>query len=283
MSRQLRLEFPGAIFHITGRGNARAEIFLDDADRNVFLMLLAQCVERLDWICYAYCLMDNHYHLLIETAGGNLSAGMRQLNGVYTQRFNRRHGRVGHVFQGRFKAILVERDQYLLELCRYIVLNPVRANRVREASEYGWSSYLATMGKTPAPKWLEIDWVLSQFGKDRSVARRRYGEFVAQGVGNASPWNALKGQILLGGEQFVSGLESLLKDKNGIKEFPQAQRLVNRPVLEMLFPARIKASKPLRDDRIRKACLQYGYSMAEVARETGVHYSTVSRVIKGER
>src|SRR4030042_5793823 len=127
MARPLRIEFPGAVYHVTSRGNARQTIFIDDEDRGGFLDLLSIVVERFNWICHAYCLMGNHYHLLIETPDGNLSKGMRELNGIYTQHFNRRHGRVGHVFQGRFKAILVEKDSYLLELCRYIVLNPVRA------------------------------------------------------------------------------------------------------------------------------------------------------------
>ena len=127
MTRPLRLEFPGALYHVTARGNARQGIYLDDQDRHLFLSVLSEVVGRFAWICHAYCLMDNHYHLLIETPQANLSLGMRQLNGVYTQRLNRRHARAGHVFQGRFKAILVERDAYLLKLARYIVLNPLRA------------------------------------------------------------------------------------------------------------------------------------------------------------
>lgn len=137
MARPLRLEFPGAIYHVTSRGNARNAIFLDDEDRVLFLACLGAVVTRFGWWCHAYCLMDNHYHLLIETPEGDLSRGMRQLNGVYTQRFNRRHGRAGHVFQGRFKAIVVDRDSYLLELCRYVVLNPIRAGMVSQARRMG--------------------------------------------------------------------------------------------------------------------------------------------------
>jgi len=124
--------------------------------------------------------MDNHYHLLIETPDSNLSAGMRQLNGIYTQRFNRRHGRVGHVFQGRFKAILLERDSYLLELCRYVVLNPVRAGMVDEIGQYAWSSYPSMMGDIAPPQWLHTDWLLSQFGTGRALARHRYVKFVSE-------------------------------------------------------------------------------------------------------
>ena len=162
MARPLRLEYAGALYHITARGNGRGEIFVDDEDRQRFLSALAATVIRLGWLCHAYCLMDNHYHLLIETPTASLSEGMRQINGTYTQSFNRRHGRVGHVLQGRFKAILVERESYLLELCRYIVLNPVRAGLVKEAGRYPWSSYRATAGLEAAPAGLMVDWVLSQ-------------------------------------------------------------------------------------------------------------------------
>ena len=126
MTRPLRLEYAGALYHLTARGNAQAAIYLEDSDRHLFLELLGKEVKQQRWVCYAYCLMDNHYHLLIETPEANLVSGMRRLNGVYTQAFNRRHQRVGHVFQGRYKSILVDKDSYLQELCRYIVLNPVR-------------------------------------------------------------------------------------------------------------------------------------------------------------
>jgi putative transposase len=126
VSCPLRHEYPGAVYHLTSRGNARQKIFLDDTDRKKFLDVLSQAVSRYGWLCHAYSLMDNHYHLLVETPKGNLSIGMRQLNGIYTQAFNRRHRRVGHLFQGRYKAILVQKQAHLLELCRYVVLNPLR-------------------------------------------------------------------------------------------------------------------------------------------------------------
>ena len=140
------MEYPGAIYHVTSRGNAQSDIYLDDSDRETFLITLSEVATRFGWICHAYCLMSNHYHLVIETPKANLALGMRQLNGVYTQRFNRTHHRVGHVFQGRYKAILVERDAYLLELSRYVVLNPVRAKMVNDVSQWPWSSYRATAG-----------------------------------------------------------------------------------------------------------------------------------------
>jgi putative transposase len=183
MARPLRIEFSGAIYQVTSRGNAREDIYLDDTDRAMFLGVLAEVISRFDWRCHVYCLMGNHYHWLIETPEPNLSKGMRQLNGVYTQRFNRRHGRVGHVFQGRYKAILVERDSYLKELARYGVLNPVRAKRVQHPGDWPWSSYAMTAGKAVSPVWLSTEWLLGQFGPQRERAQNAYVHFVEEGQG----------------------------------------------------------------------------------------------------
>ncbi len=171
MARPLRLEFPGAVYHITARGNGRNDIFVDDQDRQQFIAILSETVERYNWLCHAYCLMDNHYHLLIETPDPTLSKGMRQLNGVYTQAFNRSHNRIGHVFQGRFKSIIVEKDDHLLQLCRYIVLNPVRAGMVKMVEQWIWSSYNSTAWKNKMPELLTIDWVLGQFSESIMKAR----------------------------------------------------------------------------------------------------------------
>jgi len=157
MARPLRIEFEGAVYHVTSRGNAREDIFLSDSDREMFLKTLAHVVDRFGWVCHAYYLMGNHYHLMIETPQANLSRGMRQLNGIYTQRFNREYHRVGHVFQGRFKSILVEKDAYLLELSRYIVRNPVAAGMVNDVTAWPWSSYRATAGDISAPGFLRVD------------------------------------------------------------------------------------------------------------------------------
>ena len=183
MARPVRLEFPGAVYHVTARGDRQEPIFEDDGDRVAFLELLAREVEQQGWLLYAFCLMGNHYHLVLETPEPNLVRGMRRLNGVYTQTFNRRHDRAGHVLQGRYKAILVDKDSYLLELCRYVVLNPVRARMVSAVGDWPWSSYLATAGKMTCPGWLAADQVAGLFSSsDRSQARRAYVRFVAEGL-----------------------------------------------------------------------------------------------------
>src|SRR5262249_53775508 len=172
-------------------------IYRDDEDRHLFLKILQDVVTRYHWLCHAYCLMDNHYHLLIETPEGNLSEGMRQLDRHYTQGVDRRYGRVGHVLQGRFKAMLVERETSLLELCRYIVLNPVRTATVSRPEHYRWSSHRATAGLEKAPGLLTQDWVLAQFGEQRDRAERQYREFVKAGMHAPSPWANVQGQLIL--------------------------------------------------------------------------------------
>lgn len=278
MTRPLRIEFPGAIYHVTSRGNARRKIFLDDEDREAFLATLAWVVERFGWVCHAYCLMGNHFHLMIETPAANLSRGMRQLNGVYTQTFNRRHRKVGHLFQGRFKAILVERDSYLLELARYVVLNPVRAKMTKLPEGYAWSSYRATLGLDPVPSGLSIDWLLDQFAKTKSVARKRYAEFVQAGIGQRSPWPALKGQVLLGSEAFVQKMAPQLKASELVAEIPKRQRRLSRPTLKKMLAG--CDTKALRDQAMTRAHLEHGYTLAEIGREAKLHYATVSRIVK---
>lgn len=199
MSRPLRLEYAGAFWHVTARGNERREIFRNDDDRTEFLRILGRTVTLFRWRLHAYVLMGNHYHLLVETPEPTLSRGMRLLNGLYTQGFNRRHRRVGHLFQGRFKAILVEKDAHLLELARYVVLNPVRAGITRGASAWPWSSDRATAGIEKAPPWLETAATLESFGAVRSRATEKYRAFVSDGRRSAcDPWELVEGQIYLG-------------------------------------------------------------------------------------
>jgi REP element-mobilizing transposase RayT len=231
----LRLEHPGAVWHVTSRGNEKREVYRDDEDRVRWLRLLGKTVVLTGWRLHAYVLMGNHYHLLVETPVPSLSRGMRHLNGVYTQAFNRRHERVGHLFQGRFKAILVEKESHLLELLRYVVLNPVRAGLVRAARDWPWSSYRATAGEAPAPAWLETACSLEQFGGTAAPAVDRYRDFVARGVG-ADPWSALQGQVYLGSERFVEDRRKQAARRTRDREIPVPQREPGTCTIEQLLP-----------------------------------------------
>lgn len=274
MARPLRLEFAGALYHITSRGDGREAIYLSDADRCLHLAVLADTCERFNWLCHAYCLMGNHYHLLIETPDANLSKGMRHLNGVYTQRFNLSHGRVGHVFQGRYKAVLVEKESYLLEVARYIVLNPVRARMVRAALDWPWSSYRATAGMVDVPQWLGVDWLLSAFDDNSAIAVDAYKRFVAEGGRHPSPWHTLKNQIYLGSEHFVKDMQRKCDAGRDLREIPRLQRRTLPKPLE-----EYEAAAKSRDEAILLACNCGGYSRKEVGDYFGIHYSRVSRIV----
>ena len=178
MARSPRVQIPGGIYHVTTRGNRRQEIFKTDEDRQCFLNLLAGVVPRFGWRCHAYCLMRNHYHVLIETPEANLSAGMHLLNGRYAQLFNETHQLDGHLFQGRFRSALVESNWHLIQLSRYIVLNPVRAVLCPRPDDWRWSSYRAATAAEPVPTFLTIDWLLVQFDHDAVRARESFQEFV---------------------------------------------------------------------------------------------------------
>ena len=279
MSRPLRIEFPGAVYHITSRGNAREPIFTEEGDFADFLNILCTIVKRYNWILHSYCLMNNHYHLLIETLEGNLSRGMRQLNGIYTQKFNRKHNRVGHILQGRYKSILVEKDSHLLELCRYVVLNPVMAKIAKRPEEWRWSSYKATLGRDKGSPCLTTDWILSQFHKDRETARERYKIFVREGIKSESPWKDMRGEMLLGSQTFIEKHKKLITEKEEIKEIPKAQRYATRPSLDEIFK-KAEQDKASIDRAIYNAYTAYGYRLKEIGDHLDVHYSTVSRAIK---
>jgi len=275
MARPLRIEYSGAIYHVTSRGNAQADIYLEDSDRETFLESLARVIDRFGWVCHAYCLMSNHYHLVTETPKANLSSGMRQLNGIYTQRFNRRHHRVGHIFQGRYKAILVEREAYLLELSRYVVLNPVRAGIVENVRDWPWSSYSATAGIEASPAWLSPDWQLSLFGKQKRRCCDRYMQFVAEGIKHGSIWKKLNQQIYLGTDDFVERVKSELCSERDLSEVPKVQWKLSSKALNEYAEAYRD-----RGEAMARAYLEGGYRMNEIAKHFSVHYATVSRSVK---
>lgn len=273
MARPLRLEFAGAIYHVMARGDHRETIYTDDQDRRGFLDLLGTVCDRFNWVIHAYCLMNNHYHLLVETPDANLGRGMRQLNGVYTQDFNRRHRRVGHVFQGRYKGILVQRGEYLLELTRYVVLNPVRAGMVATAQDWPWSSYRAQVGAVPAFDWLDTEWLLGQFGQQQADAIARYRRFVVEGVGESSPLEAVRDQLYLGDQQFGESLRTLAESRY-LRGISKAQR---RPMAGSL--AEYEHGCSSRREAMAQAYRSGAYTMQQIAEHFGVHYMTVSRAV----
>jgi REP-associated tyrosine transposase len=278
MSRPRRIEYAGALYHVTSRGDRKEAIYEDDFDRKRFLEILGDVVSRFNWVCHAYCLMGNHYHLLIETPDGNLSKGMRQLNGVYTQASNRRHERVGHLFQGRYKAILVDANAYFLELNRYVVLNPVRASLVDHPGDWLWSSYRAVVGIAPAPDWLTTDRLLSQFSNDRQQAIHRYDKFASRGVGRESVWRHLNRQIYLGDDSFVTNFLEAEDKQPLVDGIPKVQQRAAAPALEqfaLMYPARNEAIVAAYDTG------QYSYQ--QIARHYGLHFSAVGKIVRRAR
>jgi putative transposase len=224
MARPLAVELAGGLYHVTSRGDRRETIYRDERDRADRLGVLGGVCKRCNWRCHAYCEMTNHYHFVLQTPEANLSRGMRELNGVYTQQFNRRHGLVRHLYEGRFKAILVEREAYLLELARYVVLNPVRAEMVPEASQWPWSSYRAMVGLGVVPAWLEADWVLGQFGSERRSAQEGHARFVAEGVGQESICGGHRQQVFPRSDGFIQRFAPAAGPVDRLREVPRAQR-----------------------------------------------------------
>ena len=273
MARPLRIEISGGLYHVTSRGDRREDIYLSDDDREAWLAIFAKVCARYKWVCHAYCQMTNHYHIVLETHEANLSLGMRQLNGVYTQYANRAHQQVGHVFQGRYKAILVQKDSYLLELARYVVLNPVRARLVDEPAHWPWSSYRPTIGEAPRPAWLQADWILRQFAQQRKRAVAKYMDFVHNGMGSPGVWRSLRNQIYLGSERFVERMQKHIAEGD-LSEIPRAQR---RQAKELDY---YRARYADRHMGMALAYLSGDFSMKAIAERFGVHYATVSRAVK---
>jgi putative transposase len=274
MARPLRLEFAGALYHVTSRGDRQEAIFRNDGDRHAWQRILASVCARFHWNIHAFCQMGNHYHLVVETLDGNLARGMRQLNGEFTQRFNFRNSTVGHLFQGRYKAILVQRQTYLLALIRYVVLNPVRAGMVATPGGWPWSSYSMTCGDAPAPDWLATEWLLSQLAEQRSATVHAYREFVAAGRGLASPLANTRHQLVLGDEDFVKRFNAgdALVDKT------ETSRSQKKGVALALHEYR--GCFDDRREAMARAYLGGAYTMAEVAEHFAVHYKTVSRAVR---
>ncbi|MGR8918029.1 MAG: REP-associated tyrosine transposase [Gammaproteobacteria bacterium] len=276
MSRPLRIEFPGAYYHVTSRGARRSPIFEDHTDRDTFLGLLGRIVQRFDWRCEAYCLMGNHYHLLVRTPRPNLSRGMQQLNGPYSQHFNRRHGYVGPVFQGRFHSVVVDAEAYRLEVARYVVLNPVRAGLVPHPQHWHWSSYGATIGKRERPEWLAYQDLLSAFASDERLASDHYIRFVNDGLGKPGPWGHVRNRLFLGDQSFVeSAIQRSAALERADREMPREHRQAIAGNI-----ADFVDSEGDHDAAMRAAWDSGLFTLREIAEHFGLHYSTVSRIVR---
>jgi putative transposase len=246
MARPLRVEFGGAFYHVLNRGNAGETIFRSNRDRERFLEYWGKAVERFGIKIHTYCLMTNHYHFLVETPEANLGRAVQWANVSYATYFNRKRQRQGHLFQGRFKCMLVDADAYLKELSRYIHLNPLRANLVEQLVSYPWSSYPSFIGKAKPPEWLEMDWLLSFFGKSRKAAFKEYRSFVegVEPVAIENPAKAVVGGFILGSVDFVNWVKDTYLSKRSEE--------VEIPQLKVVKP------RPTPDDVVSAVCREYG-------------------------
>jgi putative transposase len=243
MARPLRIELAGALYHVTSRGNERRAIFRSDRDRKTFLSLLGKAARRFGWSVTAWVLMTNHYHLVIQTPEPNLSRGMQWLNGVYAGWFNHVHDRCGHLFQGRFHATLIERETYMAEVLRYVVLNPVRAGMVERPEEYRWSSYRATAGLESEPEWLDAGSALLSFGTDRVSAQGEYRSFVLVAIGALDRiWSRVTNQIYLGSDAWTRKMRAVVESRPRSTDHPRLQRAIGRPKMHEVIAAVAKVA-----------------------------------------
>lgn len=295
MGRPIRIEYPAALYHITSRGNEKKKIFLREGDRVRFLKILEDYHDRYGILIHSYVLMDNHYHLILETPRGNLLKVMHGINSSYTGYFNRKHGRSGHLFQGRYRGILVEKDAYLLLLSRYVHLNPVRAGVVRRPEHYRWSSYPGYIGKERESEWVEYTWVLSQFGRDKKRAKRRYREYVEEGLKakETTPLRNLQSQVILGGEGFIGRIRGMLKGRRLSQGIVGRKRWMEHPfpmevvgvVSEAFGISQLEIlGRGGRANVARKVAIYLCQRFTGLSNEAigglfgGIHYSTVSKV-----
>jgi putative transposase len=285
MARPLRIEYPGAIYHVTSRGNDQKDVFKSQRDREKFLEYLATATERYGAVIHVYCLLSNHYHLLLETPEGNLSQIMRHINGAYTTYFNVKRKRAGHLFQGRYKAILVEADEYAAELSRYIHLNPVRAGITRKPEEYRWSSYRVYIGENnKATDWLKTEFILGYFGGKAPVSQEKYREFVENILDSEydSPLKATVASTVLGSEEFVREIsERYLGEKQADRNVPAVKELAIRPAMDEIIK-KIKAELIGSDELIRNvsiySCQKYsGAKLKEIGERFEISDAAVSQ------
>jgi putative transposase len=297
MARPLRIEFEHALYHVASRGNRRQKVFRDDRDYGRRLEWLRRTVETYGWRVHAFALMPNHDHLFVETPQANLSDGMQYLNGSYTSYFNRRHNQVGHLFQGRFEAVLIEDEGHYWEISRYIHLNPVRAGLAKRPEEWSWSSYQGYHRPRLRLSWVTYDRVLREFGRDSASAMRRYRQFMTEGIDAEldSPLERAAHGLLLGSDAFVTRMQRLIEARPADPAVPTLGRLRSRPAMTEIVAATAKAFnadasrwvRGCRDDAIGRSAAawlgrcRFGYPAKTVAEALGYRgASSVSQALR---
>jgi putative transposase len=283
VSRPLRIEYPGAFYHVTSRGNERKMVFQSTRDREKYLSYLGSAHDRYGAIIHAYCLMGNHYHLLLETPRGNLSQILHHINGAYTTYFNIKRDRSGHLFQGRFKGILVEKDAYCKELSRYVHLNPVRAGLVKSPSEYPWSSYRCFIGREKRSDWLTTELILGDFGGEGRKGYRRYREYVerrqSKELGN--PLKRVVASTFLGSEEFINNIrmEYLSKKEVDKRNIPAIRKILRGPSLEEIEKA-VTQVVERGHAFYKKICIYLSHQYSGLSLDgIGAHYGMTSGAI----
>lgn len=277
MARRPRLTYPGAIHHVMSRGNRKSKIFVDDRDRLDFIELLSAARERFNVLWRSFVLMNTHYHLEVETPEGNISKAMRYINGVFTQRWNRRHHTTGHVFEGRFKSPLIEDGHYARSVLRYIALNPVEANYVQHAAEWPWSSHRALAGLVPPPEFLDVGWLRRDFeGSSLRECQRQYQAFVDREEKHLLDF---EDGIVLGSEAYRSNVRELIGETMHGIIVPRSYRALARPPLSVLLSG-VREDLDRRNRMIIRAQVVYGYLQSEVGKALGVHPNTISKITR---
>lgn len=282
MARPLRIEYPGAFYHVTSRGNEQKAVYKSQRDREKFFSYLESATERYGAVVHVYCLMDNHYHLLLETPSGNLSQIMHHINGAYTTYFNTKRERSGHLFQGRYRAILIDMDEYAKELSRYIHLNPVRSGIAENPEEYRWSSCQYYTVKREVPEWLKRDFILSYFGREPKTARKRYRNFVHIDQEYKSPLAELSHSVILGGEEFIAEIETrFLRDKQPDRDLPTLKDLSSRPgmgQIEKAVDSVLQSDEKLaRQVKLHMCHRHSGMKLKEIGQRFGIRESGVTQ------
>lgn len=265
MARPIRLEYQNACYFVTSRGNASQRVFLSSDDGRLWLSTFESVCSRFGWICYAYCLMDNHYHIVFETPKANLSAGMRQLNGVYTQAFNRVHNRSGHLFTGRFNSVIFQKEKYLKRVIRHTVSNPVRKGLITSPIQWKWSSCRASSGRESI-SFIDTATVAGIFG-----GVKEFENFVSTPE-ESDIRSEIKNQIYLGDGEFIENSSKFAYAKHS-KEIPSEQRIGLKNI------ARFAGGIADRNEAVFAAYRSGGFSMKEISDHFGIHYSTVSRIV----